>query len=296
MATGPTVTLDSVENTSADIELIAAGGEIARGGWVDGLSGDPSTFLAQCMLLVNAKVPPGTAYPGTTLPYHRLQVRPSPSGDSAAVVLVYGVQGGGGVVTAYEITTRSYLATIATKIILATGEPILLKWTPPGQTNVARVAPVRETAMFPVREVTVSGISHGTATDAIYEKYEGPTWHVNKSPWRGRPTAYWMINDGGVDASPLAKTYGWHLSTISRNVCDWSEIRDFEDPRTGSPVPVADADKKKAANASYKQGIIAEVNGRTRWGQFPTIDFRPLFGFGGNTYWPVDTSGVKSLT
>jgi hypothetical protein len=100
-----TVTLDSVQNTAADIDVIGTTGEILRGGWVDGLEGDPSSFLAQCFAAVNAEVLPGTPFPGTGFPYRRLQVRPDPSGDSASVVLVYTLQGGGSA-TAYEISTR----------------------------------------------------------------------------------------------------------------------------------------------------------------------------------------------
>jgi hypothetical protein len=154
--------------------------------------------------------------------------------------------------------------------------------------------------------VTVNGISIGQATDATYEKFEGASGYVNAAQWRNRGIGYWLVNDGGVDASPFTGTYGWHLSAITRNIMDWSEIRDFEDPRTGFPIPVTQADQQTVKNATYKQGVISKVNGRTRWAQFPMKDFTSLFGFSGvgghqipqtgRPIAPPDLSGVASNT
>jgi hypothetical protein len=296
------LTLDAVENSGLDLDVIAGTGTIARGGWVDNIDGDPAQALANIFAAVNALVEPGELFPGTALPYRRLQVRPF-NGDSTSIILYYTKEGAGDA-SAYIISSRSYLATTVTDHILATGEALRIQWKDTADNNRLVVdRPIRDSTPVVMREVTVNGVTIGTPD---FEKYEGKVGYVNAEQWRSRDPGYWLLSDGGVDASRYAGTYGWHLSALTRNYKDWSEIRLAEHPQTQQFLPVKQSDLQSAIGAAYKQGVISQVSGLTRWGQFPTTSFMGIFGWGGagghqlpqtgGPIAPPDSSGVRSNT
>lgn len=284
----PTATLDTVEGSSLDYSP-NENSVLVRGGIVTGLSGDPSQALGECL---NADgMPPlgeSTQIGQKVLFFRRLQVEPNPLGasDVVSVKLIYDTINGPN--SAYTITESSFLQVYETNRLPGTRVPLLVpEWSPANTTGgiggaIAAVSPPvpADLAMgrfeFVMSQVTIAGIKQGAAPPP--RTYSGNVGGANKDAWLGLGKGMWKVVGGESTASVWSGYFSYSLSALTKNIEDWSEIRQLYDHKLGHFVKLPQSDEDKLASANYDYGIFVKVPGAIRYGPNPLINFNPLFG------------------
>lgn len=174
------------------------------------------------------------------------------------------------------IVDTSTLTNVQTQLHPNGFVPIYVSWQNPNDVaggTVKRVATFNTT--LPLRHVIASQTVDHPASSGVLNSFAS----VNKYPWNGLPAGFWLFSglEGESDDNGITYRYTCTLTTKQRE--DWSQIEYLKDER-GVAVIVKSTDVTALRVKPYAFSIDTSVNGVTKVGLYPLVDFSTLFGFG----------------
>ena len=178
-----------------------------------------------------------------------------------------------------RIRDVSTLSTEISQIDFATQKPYEISYlglrsttgTPQKRYKSARI-PVQTPMRHLIYEKTVKFKASGNILTAF------PS--VNKDPWMGYGTGFWLFSGIEGESYDNGNTYTYRAIFSSRVTRDWSEFDIITDHR-GLSITFSTAEKESIRNVIVKQYIYGQNNsadGFLRVGAYPLSDFISLFG------------------
>lgn len=175
------------------------------------------------------------------------------------------------------VRDSSSLSNVRSQLSTIDFTPFYVTWTPPGGAPISKALTLN--SVLPSRHLTVSQTLPYKASTTILDSFAC----VNDRPWQGLPIGYWLFSDIIGETVDNGITYTYTATFSTKQWEDWSQLGFIQDDN-GVPVMIAptiaevNALVKKLRLKPYAVGQDTTVNGLTKVGDYPMVDFKKIFG------------------